>query len=92
MSEASRRKAEAAKSYIENLYKAKSQKHQERRERWPPCPHVPTHCPRSGLHPRGMIQEAVASHRDAALLLQELNLLNGTVLMRRCKVPSLPQH
>ena len=33
VSEASRRKAEAAKSYIENLYKAKSQKHQERRDR-----------------------------------------------------------
>jgi len=34
VSDASRAKAEAAKSYIENLYKAKSQKHQERRERY----------------------------------------------------------
>lgn len=33
VSEASRQKAAAAKSYIENMYKVHAQKHQDRRER-----------------------------------------------------------
>lgn len=36
VSEASRQKAAAAKSYIENMYRVHAQKHQDRRERCSP--------------------------------------------------------
>jgi hypothetical protein len=47
VSEASRQKAAAAKSYIENMYRVHAQKHQDRRDR---CSHEAPLLRRGGTH------------------------------------------
>ena len=51
VSEASRLKAAAAKSYIENMYRVHAQKHQDRRDRCNKClAHAPVVVPHTTFH------------------------------------------